>query len=132
MPYPTGRTNSLSSANLSFTALLIQAVTLGFQHNTAGLEDLLSMMRAGPWRFSFLGAVVAVVVAVFLIAALISPVANFTTGITIAHTGFTPNPNVTSSPGAVPLLQLYTFLFVVLGLIVIYRYAEAEMPRGGL
>ena len=131
MPYPTGRTsNSLSSA--SFTQLLITAVTLGFNHDSQGLEDLLSLMRAGPWRFSFLGAVIAVVVAVFLIAALVSPIANFTTGITIAHTGFTPNPNVTASPGAVPLLQLYTFLFVVLGLVVIYRYAEAEMPRGGL
>ena len=84
------------------------------------------------FNFSFLGAVIAVVIAVFLIAALVGPIANFTTGITIAHTGFTPNPNVTASPGTVPILQLYPFLFVVLGLVVIYKYAEAEMPRGGL
>lgn len=130
MPYPTGKnTNSLSV----LSALIVSAAKAGFGWDTDALGDMLgNLMHAGPWRFSFLGAVIAVVVAVFLIAALVNPIANFTTGITIAHTGFTPNPNITSSPGAVPLLQLYTFLFVVLGLVVIYRYAEAEMPRGGL
>ena len=47
---------------------------------------------------SIFGMVIISVLAIFLIAALTAPVANLTTGITIAHTGFTPNPNVPAPP----------------------------------
>ncbi len=45
-------------------------------------------------------------------AALIGFIANSSTGITIAHTGFTPNPNLTASPGAVPITQIIPLVFV--------------------
>ena len=45
-------------------------------------------------------------------ASLLGPVANATTGITIAHTGFTPNANVTATPGFVPLIQVLPLVFV--------------------
>ena len=50
-------------------------------------------------------------------ASLLGPVANATTGITIAHSGFTPNANVTATPGFVPLIQVLPLVFigVVLG-----------------
>ena len=53
-------------------------------------------------------------------AALLGPIANATTGITVAHTGFTPNVNVTSTPGFVPLIQVLPLVFigVVLGFAV--------------
>jgi len=45
-------------------------------------------------------------------AALIPTIANATTGITIAHTGFTPNPNVTGTAGLTPLIQILPLIFV--------------------
>ena|SRR5215472_427007 len=53
-------------------------------------------------------------------SALLGPVANATTGITIAHSGFTPNANVTATPGFVPLIQVLPLVFVgvVLGFAV--------------
>lgn len=63
-----------------------------------------------------------VVIVIFIIGALIGNIANVTTGITIAHTGFTPNPNLTASPGAVPLTQLYPLIFVALGLLAAFAY----------
>lgn len=76
----------------------------------------------------FLEAAIGIIIVIFVIAALVGPVANFTTGITIAHTGFTPNANVTASPGATPLLQLYPLFFVIFGLLIIVGYLTA---RGG-
>lgn len=63
-----------------------------------------------------------VVIVIFIIGALIGNIANVTTGITIAHTGFTPNANLTSSPGAVPLTQLYPLVFVAIGLMAAFAY----------
>ena len=50
-------------------------------------------------------------------ASLLGPVANATTGITVAHTGFTPSANITGTPGFVPLIQVLPLVFigVVLG-----------------
>jgi hypothetical protein len=45
-------------------------------------------------------------------ASLLGPIANATTGITVAHTGFTPNPNVTGTPGFVPLIQVIPLVFI--------------------
>lgn len=43
---------------------------------------------------------------------MLGPIANATTGITIAHTGFTPNSNVTGTPGFVPLIQVLPLVFI--------------------
>lgn len=72
------------------------------------------------------GMVIISVLAIFLIAALVLPVANLTTGITISHTGFTPNPNVTSTPGLAPILQVYPLFFVFIGLIFLARHFGEE------
>jgi len=55
-------------------------------------------------------------------AALLPSVANATTGITIAHTGFTPNTNVTGTPGFVPLIQVLPLIFI--GVILGYGLDE--------
>jgi len=70
--------------------------------------------------------VIVAVLAIFLIAALVAPVANLTTGITIAHTGFTPNANVTGTPGLTPILQLYPLFFVFIGLIFLVKFFGEE------
>lgn len=62
------------------------------------------------------------IIIIFIVGALIGNVANATTGITIAHTGFTPNANLTASPGAVPLTQLYPLVFVAIGLLTAFEY----------
>ena len=91
--------------------------------------DLMKMLRSflqTLTNLSFLDGAIGVVIVVFLVGALVGPIANFTTGITIAHTGFTPNPNVTQSPGAAPLLQIYPLFFVIFGLVVIAKYLSGE------
>ena len=75
---------------------------------------------------SIFGMVIISVLAIFLIAALTAPVANLTTGITIAHTGFTPNPNVTQTPGLTPILQIYPLFFVFIGLIFLAKHFNEE------
>lgn len=61
---------------------------------------------------SIFGEILAVAILIFFVSALIGPTANASTGITIPHTGFTVNPNITASPGLVPLTQLLPFLLV--------------------
>jgi hypothetical protein len=68
------------------------------------------------------GTIIIIVLAIFVIAALVSPVANLTTGVTLAHTGFTPNSNITGTPGLVPILQLYPLFFVFIGLIFLAKH----------
>jgi hypothetical protein len=53
---------------------------------------------------------------ILILAALLPSVANLTTGITIAHTGFTPNPNVTSTPGLVSLVRTVPLVAAGIGL----------------
>jgi len=62
----------------------------------------------------------------FVIASLVRQVANVTTGITIAHTGFTPNVNVTGSPGVSSVLTLYPLAFVFIGLVYLAKHFRAE------
>ena len=75
---------------------------------------------------------------IFLVVNLAGPVANFTTGITVSHTGFTPNPNITyvstgtktnptalvEAPGITPLLQMIPFLFM--GIVLLFLFYEIE------
>ncbi len=64
-----------------------------------------------------MGEVMIITLVIILIAVLVRNVANVTTGITIAHTGFTPNPNITSSPGTASILTLYPLVFAFIGLL---------------
>src|SRR5690349_3492319 len=89
-----------------------RSIGYGPSINMGSLSKLFSNAAGG-----FLGAAIGIVLVIFVVAALVGPVANFTTGITIAHSGFTPNPNVTQSPGAAPLLQIYPLFFAIFGLL---------------
>ena len=79
---------------------------------------------------SIIGDIFGAVIIVVLGSSLFGTVANFTTGITIAHTGFTPNVNVTSSIGFVPIIQLIPFLFGAMVLLMIYAIFEKHLPGG--
>lgn len=69
-----------------------------------------------------IGRVFGILLLILIGAALLPSVANATTGITIAHTGFTPNTNVTSTPGFVPLIQVLPLIFI--GVILGYGLDE--------
>jgi len=75
---------------------------------------------------SIFGTVIVAVLVIFIVAALVAPVANLTTGITIAHTGFTPNPNVTQTPGLASVMQLYPLFFIFVGLLYVAKTASEE------
>lgn len=79
---------------------------------------------------SIIGDIFGAVIIVVLGSSLLGTVANFTTGITIAHTGFTPNPNVTSSVGFVPIVQLIPFVFGAMILLMVYAIFEKHLPGG--
>jgi len=72
------------------------------------------------------GTIITAVLAIFLVAALLAPVANLTTGITIAHTGFTPNANVTQTPGLTSIVQLFPLVFAFLGIAIAAKYFSEE------
>ena len=63
---------------------------------------------------------------IVLISSLVRAVANSTTGITIAHTGFTPNLNITGSPGVSSVLSLYPLAFVFIGLFWAAKHFHDE------
>ena len=81
---------------------------------------------------------VIIMAAIIFIVNIIGPVSNFVTGISVAHTGFTPNQNltytsigsktnpqaVTASPGITPLLQMLPVAFMAIVMITIFVTAE--------
>jgi len=75
---------------------------------------------------SIMSSILIITLVIVLIAALIRAVANSTTGITIAHTGFTPNVNITGSPGVSSILSLYPLVFVFIGLFYLARHYAGE------
>ena len=79
---------------------------------------------------SVVGDIFGGVIIVVLGSSLFGTVANFTTGITVAHTGFTPNPNVTGSIGFVPIIQLIPFVFAAMVLLMVYAIFEKHLPGG--
>jgi hypothetical protein len=79
---------------------------------------------------SIIGDVFGGVIVIVLGSSLFGVVANFTTGITVAHTGFTPNVNVTASIGFVPIIQLIPFLFGAMILLMVYAIFEKHLPGG--
>src|SRR3989454_12359049 len=78
-----------------------------------------------------IGKIFGLVVLIVFASTQITNVANFTTGITIAHTGFTPNANITGTAGLVPLIQLIPFVYVALGLLVAVAIIEHVSGSGG-
>ena len=91
--------------------------------------DVGSALSKRLFGTNIFGTVILAVLAIFLIAALVGPVANLTTGITVAHSGFTPSANITGTPGLVPILQLYPLFFVFIGLIYLAKHF-GEGSRG--
>ena len=79
----------------------------------------------------YISTVLGAVIVIVFFSTQIGTVANFTTGITIAHTGFTPNPNITNTAGLVPLIQLVPFIYVALGLLVAIAIIEHVSGSGG-
>jgi hypothetical protein len=63
-----------------------------------------------------IGQIFGVLLAILILAAFLPSIANATTGITIAHTGFTPNPNITSSPGLVSLVRTAPLVAIGIGI----------------
>ena len=63
---------------------------------------------------------------ILLVSSLIRPIANLTTGITLSHSGFTPNANVTGSPAVPSILSLYPLVFAFLGLLAGWLYLSRE------
>lgn len=72
------------------------------------------------------GAIILIVLA----SSLFTTIANLTTGRVIAHAGFTPNPNITSTVGLVPVIQLIPFLFGAMILLMTYAIFERRLPGG--
>ena len=72
-------------------------------------------------RSSIMYDIILVTLLVVLVASLIRAVANQTTGIVISHSGFTPDPNITATPGAVPIIELFPLVFAFIGLAVWLR-----------
>ena len=70
---------------------------------------------------SIMYEVIIIALLVFLVGSLIRAVANQTTGIVISHAGFTPNPNITGSPGTSSVLQVFPLVFAFIGLAVWLR-----------
>ena len=73
-----------------------------------------------------LGSILTVFLLILIVASVAGSVANSTTGIVIAHQGFTPNPNVTKSPGLIVAVPVLPLIFIGIGI----GYALDEM--GGI
>jgi len=60
--------------------------------------------------------ILSVGIMLLFLAAILPSLANLSTGITIAHTGFTPNPNVTASPGYASAIRVLPLVAAGVGL----------------
>ena len=86
-----------------------------------------SMPSTRIMNANIFGVVIIAVLVIFIVAALVAPVANLTTGITISHSGGPAvNPNITSTPGLAPVLQLYPLFFIFIGLLYVAKTAGEE------
>ncbi len=63
-----------------------------------------------------LGTVLTVLFLILVVAAVAPSVANATTGITIAHAGFSPNINLTRSPGVTAAVPILPLIFIGIGI----------------
>jgi hypothetical protein len=76
------------------------------------------------------GDIFGATIVIVLASSLFATVANFTTGRTLAHAGFTPNPNVTSTIGLVPIIQIIPFVFGAMVLAMTYAIFQRHIPGG--
>lgn len=72
-----------------------------------------SFQSATP-RVAF-GAIFTVVLVILFVSSFAVAIANLTTGVTIAHQGFTPNPNVTRTPGLAALDPILPLIAIGIG-----------------
>ena len=86
---------------------------------------------------SLSGDVIGAAIIVLLGSAFFGTVANLTTGVTISHSRFnnatitfTPNPNITGTPGYPIIIQLIPFVFGALILIMVYAVFQKRLPGG--
>jgi hypothetical protein len=63
-----------------------------------------------------MSAVFTVLFIILIVASVAGAVANSTTGIVIAHQGFTPNPNLTASPGIRNTVPVLPLVFIGVGI----------------
>jgi len=101
----------------------IRPYTGFFQTN---LTNILKSTSSPGMVGDLFGAIIIIVLA----SSLFATIANLTTGRTIAHAGFTPNPNVTSTIGLVPVIQLIPFIFGAMILLMTYAIFERRLPGG--
>lgn len=78
---------------------------------------------------SLIGNLFGIVIIVVIASALFPTVANLTTGITMNHTGFAPNANITSSiqKPMITLTQIIPVAFGALILLMIYAVVERHI-----
>jgi len=101
----------------------IRPYTGFFQTN---LTNVIRAVSSAGMVGDLFGAIIIIVLA----SSLFATIANLTTGRTIAHAGFTPNPNVTSTIGLVPVIQLIPFIFGAMILLMTYAIFERRLPGG--
>ncbi len=70
----------------------------------------------GPIGSEHVKGILLVGIMILFLAAFLPSIANLTTGITVAHTSFTPNPNVTGTPGYVSLIRTLPLVGLGIGL----------------
>jgi hypothetical protein len=63
-----------------------------------------------------IGSIFGVVLLILIIASMAPTVANLTTGIVTAHAGFTPNLNITASPGLKAAIPVMPLVFIGIGI----------------
>jgi hypothetical protein len=97
-----------------------------YSHTFSFMPIWMMMMIGRDSGSSMMSYIFIVTLVIVLIASLVRSVANVTTGITIAHTGFTPNPNVTGSPGLASILSLYPLVFIFIGLFWVAKHFAGE------
>jgi hypothetical protein len=117
--------NALNHAKASLTRSIVVVVIrwrATRERYEVKLWQLGHQIRNSPDIESIGVSLFELIIVIFIVGALIGNVANATTGITIAHTGFTPNPNLTASPGAVPLTQLFPLVFIAVGLMAAFDH----------
>jgi hypothetical protein len=110
-----------------FTDVLpFRPYTAFFKTEVVSMVNVVSKSSSGEVIGDVFGATIVIILA----SSLFATIANFTTGRTIAHAGFTPNPNITASIGFVPVIQLIPFVFGAMVLGMTYSIFQRHLPGG--
>jgi len=97
---------------------------------TGFFQTQLSNITRATSGAGMVGDLFGAIIIIVLASSLFATIANLTTGRVIAHAGFTPNPNVTSTVGLVPIIQLIPFFFGAMILLMTYAIFERHLPGG--